>query len=546
MKNTIFFDSNFNFTLLENEENPENSIYIKFHTSNAANQVLNILANASTITESLASNTDIVYELEQTNWTNNGATAIWLSNDEISSPKVKIIFSEIPTASCAINRGTNTVFIMQYEGQAEEESGGSGSGGSGNAGSAFDFVETIRNIGFRLLDEPSAVSVEYDEINNRVEIKWTDPADIATNEPAPAEWAGTVVVRKSGSAPLHKWDGTIITDSTTRDEYSVNALIDNNVNNDATYYYGIFPYDTNNFYRYTKVESLQLGSIPAPYIAGLSLENRTNVIVDYSINAHYTWDYITLVYKKGSAPTTKTDGTAVSLLASDTSVTISGLENESTYYFKIFAQVQGASEELESNMESIATDEFLTIRLDEYLATLDYSAANRFGVDNMGDMYTFKEYNSQFSPYYGTSKILVVVDVNQYMYWDTVEQCLKNTIYNSPYEASYVAIPLPRRIPHPQRITYTGKRDNNNNTYCMIGAGQVKDGVMEQTKKGNSPEAPGTSWTNVVLRKDAGQTSEGSRTFLRLEDMAYIDYLVIELASGYNYMKDIEIAYLEE
>lgn len=256
MKNTLFFDNNFNFTLLENEENPNNSIFIKFHTSNAANQVLNILANTSAITESLASNTDIVYELEQTNWTNNGATVIWLTNDNITSPKVKIIFAEIPTASCAINRGTNTVFLMQYEGQAEEESGGGSGGGSGSGGSSFDFVEIIRNIGFRLLDEPDNVSAEYDEANNRVSIKWTDPADILTNEPAPATWAGTVVVRKSGSAPLHKWDGELIVDSTTRDEYSVNALIDNNITLDGTFYYGIFPYDTKGDYRYTKVVSV--------------------------------------------------------------------------------------------------------------------------------------------------------------------------------------------------------------------------------------------------------------------------------------------------
>lgn len=257
MKNTIFFDSNFNFTLLENEENPDNSIYIKFHTSDAANQVLNILANGQTTTESLASDDDIEYELEQTNWTNNGATVIWLSNDDISSTKVKIIFSEIPTASCAINRGTNAVFIMQYEGQDEEESGG-GSGSYENADN-FNYWEIVRNNGIRFLDEPSSVSIEYDEANNQINIKWKDPTDIATNEPEPAEWAGTIVIRKSSKAPLHKWDGIIITDSTTRDQYSTNALIDNNINEYATYYYGIFPYDTKGYYRASKVVKINVG-----------------------------------------------------------------------------------------------------------------------------------------------------------------------------------------------------------------------------------------------------------------------------------------------
>lgn len=116
-----------------------------------------------------------------------------------------------------------------------------------------DFVETIRNIGFRLLDEPTDVSVEYDEVAEEVQIKWTDPADIATNEPAPATWAGTVIVRKEGSAPRHRWDGTLITDSTTRDQYSSTALEDNTVDAGKTYYYGIFPYDTKGDYRFTKV-----------------------------------------------------------------------------------------------------------------------------------------------------------------------------------------------------------------------------------------------------------------------------------------------------
>lgn len=129
-----------------------------------------------------------------------------------------------------------------------------------------DFVEIIRNIGFRLLDEPSNVSVEYDEDNNEVSLKWTDPADISTLEPVPCEWAGTVVVRNDDHAPLHRWDGTLIEDSTTRDEYSVNALVDNTVEDGKTYYYGIFPYhvaldDVSNpikHYRYTKTLSIDV------------------------------------------------------------------------------------------------------------------------------------------------------------------------------------------------------------------------------------------------------------------------------------------------
>ena len=130
--------------------------------------------------------------------------------------------------------------------------------------SSQDFIETIRNIGFRLLDEPEVLEAEYDQTNNQVSLKWEDPDDIDTYEPIPCEWAGTVVVRKENGIPRHIWDGTIITTSTTRDAYKTTALIDSTVDTDKDYYYGIFPYhvyldDSSHpikHYRYTKVVKL--------------------------------------------------------------------------------------------------------------------------------------------------------------------------------------------------------------------------------------------------------------------------------------------------
>lgn len=127
-----------------------------------------------------------------------------------------------------------------------------------------NFVEIIRNIGFRLLDEPSNVNAYFDEVAEEVRIKWTDPADISSNEPAPAMWAGTVVVRKEGSAPRHRWDGVEIIDSTTRDEYSATALIDNTIDPQKSYYYGIFPYDTKGDYRFTKTVKIGGQTQPEP------------------------------------------------------------------------------------------------------------------------------------------------------------------------------------------------------------------------------------------------------------------------------------------
>lgn len=124
-----------------------------------------------------------------------------------------------------------------------------------------NFVETIRNIGFRLLDEPDNVICEYDDENYLIKFSWTDPTDISTSEPVPAIWAGTVVVRKENTPPLHRWDGDLIINSTTRDQYSQTYLVDSNVDENKHYYYGIFPYDTKGDYRYTKVLSVNTGKI---------------------------------------------------------------------------------------------------------------------------------------------------------------------------------------------------------------------------------------------------------------------------------------------
>ena len=198
-----------------------------------------------------------------------------------------------------------------------------------------NFVEIIRNIGFRLLDEPSDVVCEYDSDNGIVKLLWSDPTDISSSEPSPAEWAGTVVVRKENTPPLHRWDGTLIVNSTTRDQYSQSYLVNNNIEANKHYYYGIFPYDTKGDYRYTKVLSVNTGEkILAPTISDISMSG-SKVVVTYSI-PEATYSYIKLVYKKGSIPTSYTDGTAVDITQSSTSKQFIGLADGGTYYFEIF------------------------------------------------------------------------------------------------------------------------------------------------------------------------------------------------------------------
>lgn len=142
----------------------------------------------------------------------------------------------------------------------------------------LDFPEIIRNIGFRLLAEPSSVSVVYDSNSDSVKIMWSDPADIASNEPVPCTWAGTIVVRKEGSPPKNRWDGEVLVDSTTRDEYASEAFVDNTFDHNKRYYYGIFPYHNAGggikHYRYTKTVAVKIGKSDLDYVCESSVSTK--------------------------------------------------------------------------------------------------------------------------------------------------------------------------------------------------------------------------------------------------------------------------------
>lgn len=238
-------------------------------------------------------------------------------------------------------------------------SGGSGGGGGGGGGSIeveAEFAEIIRNIGFRLLDEPSNVSVEYDPIYEEIRLLWTDPDDITTSEPVTATWAGTVVVRgDSDNIPLHRWDGELITDSTTKDEYSVNELVDNDPNLiiPHTYAYGIFPYDSRGWYRFTKIVQINTYPLPRPEIDSLSVSGNSITAV-ISIPDQYQWSSILLVYKKNSEPQDSSDGTSV-VITQPGSETVLNLSFLTTYYFKLFSTEQTSGREFASEEKHATT-----------------------------------------------------------------------------------------------------------------------------------------------------------------------------------------------
>ena len=96
------------------------------------------------------------------------------------------------------------------------------------------------------LAEVSGASVTTDL--NTASITWTDPSDVEISGVKFAEWAGTKIVRKVGSAPSSYKDGTLVLDSTTKNQHASSALTDSNLVYGTTYYYGFFPYTKTGLY----------------------------------------------------------------------------------------------------------------------------------------------------------------------------------------------------------------------------------------------------------------------------------------------------------
>ena len=84
--------------------------------------------------------------------------------------------------------------------------------------------------------------------SEKVYVQWTDPDDIVVSGVTISEWGGTLLIRKAGSAPTSRRDGTIVFDSKVRNAYSESYFCDSGLSNGVTYYYKLFPYTTGHGY----------------------------------------------------------------------------------------------------------------------------------------------------------------------------------------------------------------------------------------------------------------------------------------------------------
>lgn len=239
--------------------------------------------------------------------------------------------------------------------------------------------------------------------SGKVYVKWTDPDDLVVAGSTIAAWGGTLLVRKAGSAPTSRRDGTIVLDSKTRDAYKNTYFCDSGLSNGTKYYYKFFPYTTAN--AYTDSTDDEFNAIPTVQVAGITSWNVTGMSASSeagngkmtvkwtdpsaSISADgvtlASWASTTIVVKSGSYPTSKDDSGAVYTLKvttrnrySSTPLTITGLTNGTKYYIAFFPETTDGGINTSTSQRTTGTANRITIaNVPAQSGTLTYNKSSQ-------------------------------------------------------------------------------------------------------------------------------------------------------------------------
>lgn len=244
--------------------------------------------------------------------------------------------------------------------------------------------------------------------SGKVYVKWTDPDDLVVAGSTIATWGGTLLVRKAGSAPTSRRDGTIILDSKTRNAYKNTYFQDSGLSNGTKYYYKFFPYTTAN--AYTDSPEDEFNATPTVQVTGITDWKVTNMMAsseagDGKMTVKWTdpsasistdgvtlatWASTTIVVKKDSYPTSKDDAGAVYTLKSttrnqysSTPLTITGLTNGTKYYIAFYPETSDGGINISTTQRTTGTANRITItNVPSQSGTLTYNKSSQSPVWN--------------------------------------------------------------------------------------------------------------------------------------------------------------------
>ena len=99
--------------------------------------------------------------------------------------------------------------------------------------------------------------------NSSVLLNWVDPeTDYTTTDGKTVKWKYTRIVRKAGSYPLNESDGTIVVESSVKNQYIKNSFVDGNLTNGVKYYYCAFSCSADGVYNRSQVRA---EATPSPW-----------------------------------------------------------------------------------------------------------------------------------------------------------------------------------------------------------------------------------------------------------------------------------------
>lgn len=264
----------------------------------------------------------------------------------------------------------------------------------------------------------------------KVYVKWTDPDDLVVAGSTLAAWGGTLLVRKAGSAPVSRRDGTVVLDSKTRNAYQNEYFCDSGLTDGVAYYYKFFPYTTQG--SYTDSADDEFSKTPAPVAVGdvssmsaiaagngklaLKWTDPSATVVNDGVTLA-TWAKTTVVVKAGGYATDPDDADAAYRLAVTTRnqyasspLTVTGLENGVTYYVSFFpVSTDGAVNTNTANRITGIPDRLKISTVPSQSGTLTYNGnsqspiwsdydANKMTIGNQTAGVNAGSYTAQFTP----------------------------------------------------------------------------------------------------------------------------------------------------
>lgn len=233
----------------------------------------------------------------------------------------------------------------------------------------YVFAQYVRPI--QSLDDPYNASIVWDAEEQVCKVSWYDP-----NDEMFVTWDSSTLVRKFGAEPEDETDGDVLTtygcDTGTggeseRDKYSIEPYIDDEVATltPGKYYYKIFTKGSDDSVS-SYCDSIYTSDAPV-------IIDADATVCYYELSIGF-YNYVTLVYKDGEAPTSISDGIVLDTL---TNLTVEDVTQYVAHYtgvtggncyFKIFASLDGT--EVESN-------------------TFEYVVVTEYGFDYTGNIQTF-------------------------------------------------------------------------------------------------------------------------------------------------------------